>query len=69
METVGRRVRQARRAKGFTQQDLERVSGVHYTTISRIETGDLPRPRTETLRALAHALEVTLEDLLGLPPD
>jgi transcriptional regulator with XRE-family HTH domain len=66
MDILGQRLRQIRRAKDLTQQDLEQKSGVHYTTISRIETGDSTHVYAETVRELAKALDVSIDYLMGL---
>ena len=54
---LGARLRQARRAAGMTQEQLEAVSGVRQTAISKIERGK-QRTSTDT-PALAHALGVS----------
>lgn len=65
MELSGR-LRQIRRDKGFTQKQLEELSGVPQNTISRIEIGTIKVITTPTLIALARALGVTTDYLLGL---
>ena len=59
MPTVGERLREARRRRVWTQEDLARESGVPVVTISRIEN-DRPenQPRPSTIRRLAAALRV-----------
>lgn len=39
-ELIGAAVRRRRVKLGLTQRDLERLTGVHQSTISRLETGD-----------------------------
>ena len=59
MPTVGERLREARRRKVWTQEDLERESGVPVVTISRIENDHHEnQPRPSTVRRLAAALGV-----------
>lgn len=65
MELSGR-LRQIRREKGLTQKQLEELSGVPQNTISRIEIGTIKVITTPTLIALARALEVTTDYLLGM---
>jgi transcriptional regulator with XRE-family HTH domain len=36
---IGAAIRRKRRKRGLTQRDLERLTGVHQSTISRLETG------------------------------
>ena len=55
---TGSQIRAARALLGWTTQQLSDESGVHYTTISRIEQIDgEPSTRTSTLRALRIAFE------------
>lgn len=54
---------QERKSHGMTQEELAAVSGVHRVTIARIETGDTS-PKAETLKRLADALGVLVDDLM-----
>jgi transcriptional regulator with XRE-family HTH domain len=56
-------LRTLRKAKGWTLDELSRVSSVPKSTISRIERG-LQEPSTTTLVKLANALD--LRDLAAL---
>jgi transcriptional regulator with XRE-family HTH domain len=60
------RLRQARKAIGLTQKELEEASGIPQNTISRIELGKNPEISTRTLTALALALNISADYLLGL---
>lgn len=52
-----------RMARGYSSGELSRRSGVSRSTIRRIETGGYTQ--TPSLRKLAEALDVTLEELTG----
>ena len=54
---------QERQARGMTQEQLAEASGVHRVTIARIETGEVS-PKAETLKRLADALGVLVDDLM-----
>ena len=56
---VGERLRALREAKGLTQGDIEKRTGLARTHISRLEN-DHTIPNIETLEKLAHALEIPL---------
>ena len=62
------RLKEVRRAMGMTQEQLEAISGVSQSAISKVErlesnlTGD-------NLAAVARALEVSTDYLLGLTDD
>lgn len=62
----GERLRQYRRAKNMTQQELADLLGVSNKSVSRWESGSYPD--VSTLGPLAHALGVTVDDLLGISP-
>jgi len=63
---LGRRLRQVRRAKDLTQEQLAAKSGVNAITISRLESGDASKAYARTVRDLAQALGVSADYLLGL---
>lgn len=55
-EEVGQRIRQARKAKGWTHERLAREMEVGLRTVQRWQDGDLPR--LGTLMRLAEVLDV-----------
>lgn len=57
------RLAEVRQAKGMTQEQLAAATGVHRVTIARIETG-AASPNAETLKRLADALGVRMDDLM-----
>jgi transcriptional regulator with XRE-family HTH domain len=54
---IGKRLRQLREAKGLSQGDIERRSGLLRSYISRVE-GGYTAPSLSTLEKFARALEV-----------
>lgn len=62
-ETFAQRLRERRLALHLTQGDLGRAIGVSTTTVCTWERGALPR--ADRLKALAHALGVSSDRLLG----
>lgn len=63
-QEVGARIREARKARGLTLQELSERSGVALSTISKAERGDIALTY-EKFAGLAHALELEFEQLLG----
>ena len=57
MDTVGERLRRARKAQQVTQLELAARTGVAHSTVVRIERG-LAKPTIETVGKLAGALGV-----------
>ena len=62
----GERLKQYRKAKNMTQQELADQLGVSNKSVSRWESGSYPD--VATLGPLAKALGVTVDDLLGEAP-
>lgn len=58
------KIAEARRNKGFTQEELADRSSVTVRTIQRIESGDTV-PRNFTLKAIAEALNMPFEELIA----
>jgi transcriptional regulator with XRE-family HTH domain len=56
MNTLGKRLKAARKSKGFTQQELEKLSGVSQQLISKIESEKI-ESTTEVFN-LAEVLDV-----------
>nr|BAL52703.1 XRE family transcriptional regulator [uncultured prokaryote] len=59
-----RRLRRIREQKALSLRQLEQLSGVDYSTISKLETGESRNPRLETIVRLAQALGVDLSELI-----
>ena len=62
MEVDGVKLREIRLDRGYSQEELHKLTGISRDTISRLETGDRPNPHPRTLRKLAEALGVTVGD-------
>jgi transcriptional regulator with XRE-family HTH domain len=61
MKTISDQIRSLRKAKGLSQEALAEKAKINLRTLQRIETGNVV-PRGETLRLLAQALDVSVED-------
>lgn len=64
---LGGRLTAARMRLGWTQAELADNSTISQGTISDLEAGNTARPRPDTIKALADALEVSVEWLFGIP--
>jgi transcriptional regulator with XRE-family HTH domain len=65
---LSQRLRQARKNKKLTQEELAKVVNTKKTTISNYETG-YSSPSNEMLNDLADVLEVSTDYLLGRTDD
>jgi HTH-type transcriptional regulator, competence development regulator len=63
-QTFGKRIRIARRDKGYSQRELAALVEVDYTYLSKLENdrADYP-PKEDVIRSLAQQLELDAEEL------
>jgi uncharacterized Tic20 family protein len=64
--SIAKKIIHYRKLKGITQETLSEICGLNVRTIQRIESGEVD-PRLYTLKSIADALEVNLEELLPAP--
>lgn len=57
------KIQQIRMERGWTQADLAKAAGLTLQTIHRIENGKTPKPKKETIVAIAKALMVEVTDI------
>ena len=62
---LGLRIQEARKAAGYTQQQLCQVSGLSYSTLAKIERGAIKSPSVFTIQTVAGALGTSLDQLMG----
>ena len=63
-ERLGQLLRAARGERSMTRIAAE--AGISVETLRKIETGRAPTPAFFTVAALAHVLELSLDELAGL---
>lgn len=56
---------EVRTEKGMSQNQLAKMCNVPQSVISDIESGKTKAPRIDTLQAIAAALGVTIDELIG----
>jgi transcriptional regulator with XRE-family HTH domain len=61
-EKVGRKIRIQRHKFGITQEELADKTGLHVSTIGRIERGEINTP-LQTLNKIAGALKLNPKEL------
>lgn len=62
---LGKRLQEARKKAGLTQQDLCHKAGLSYSTLAKIERGAIKAPSIFTIQSIAGALGLSLNQLLG----
>ncbi len=70
MESLGNKIKELRKKKGLSQEELAENAGLNLRTIQRIENNK-NEPRGKTLHLICRALGINAEDLLdyGKEPD
>lgn len=63
--SIGKNLVYQRKLKGYTQEELSTRTEVTVRTIQRIEKGDV-NPHLQTVKLLATALDIKVDDLLNL---
>ena len=65
MADIADNVRKARKKAGLSQDKLARKADVAYNTVVKIESGENKNPTIETLRNIAKALDVSVDELIN----
>ncbi len=63
---IAKKIVHFRKLKGITQEALAELTGLNVRTVQRIEAGEVD-PRLYTLKSIADALQVNIEELLPDP--
>ncbi len=61
---IGDNVKRIRTKKGLSQDKLSKLAGVTLTTLVKIESGANDNPKIKTLKGIADALGVGVDELL-----
>jgi FMN phosphatase YigB (HAD superfamily)/DNA-binding XRE family transcriptional regulator len=62
---LGKQLQAARQAAGLTQQQLCHQANLSFSTLTKIERGAIKSPSIFTIQAIADALNVSLDELIG----
>lgn len=64
MDNIGQLIKDARLAKGLTQEELGKLVGVQKSAIAKYENGRVVNIKRSTLQGLAKALDLKGSDLI-----
>jgi len=62
--TIGENIKKYRNKLGISQDVLSKRANLAFHTIAKIEAGSTPNPTIETVKKIADALGVSLDDLM-----
>mgnify|MGYP004004359711 FL=1 len=57
-------IKKYRNKLGISQDTLSKKAGLGFHTVAKIEAGSTPDPRIETVKKIADALGVMIDDLI-----
>ncbi len=61
---IAKNIKKHRAKLGISQDKLSKLAGITLHTITKIESGATPDPRIETVKKIADALGVSIDDLM-----
>jgi len=64
-QNLANNIKKLREAKGLSQEKLARLADVANNTLIKMESGENKNPTLETLKKVAKALEVSVDDLIN----
>ena len=64
LSIIAKNIKKYREKKGISQDKLSKLAGITLHTITKIESGATPDPRIETVKKIADALGISVDDLL-----
>lgn len=62
--TIGKNIKKYRKKLEISQDKLSKLAGMTFHTITKIESGATPDPRIKTVKKIADALGVSIDDLI-----
>ena len=64
-QNLAKNIERLRKAKGLSQEKLARLADVANNTLIKMESGKNKNPTLETLKKVAKALEVSVDELIS----
>ena len=61
---IGKNIKKLRKQKGLSQDRLSKLADISYNTVIKLESGGITNPSIDTLKKLAKALNVSVDNLL-----
>ena len=63
-QNLANNIKKLREAKGLSQEKLARLADVANNTLIKMESGENQNPTLDTLKKVAKALSVSVDDLI-----
>lgn len=62
--TIGDNIKKLRLQKDLSQDKLARLADIAFPTLTKIESGETPNPTIDTVKKIATALGVSIDELM-----
>ena len=62
---LAKSIKEFRKKHKVSQEELAKKAGITYSTLIKIESGVNENPTIKTMRKIADALDVSLDELIG----
>ena len=63
-KVISKNIKRLRTKLDLTQDDLTKKADIKYTTLMKVESGTVNKPRVQTMAKIAKALGVSIEELI-----
>ena len=63
-QNLAKNIERLRKAKGLSQEKLARLADVANNTLIKMESGENQNPTLDTLKKVAKALDISVDDLI-----
>ncbi len=64
MADLTNKIVEARKERGITQRELSQMSGVSYSTLTKLESGIIKSPSFAAIYKITKALDMTFDELI-----
>jgi transcriptional regulator with XRE-family HTH domain len=62
---IGDNIRKLRLQKELSQEKLARLADIAFPTLTKIESGETPNPTIDTVKKIATALGISIDNLMN----
>lgn len=64
MSSIGQNIKKLRKEKDISQDKLSKLADISLNTVVKLELDQSPNPTLDTLKKIAKALDITIDDLI-----
>lgn len=64
MSSIGKNIKRLRKEKDISQDKLSKLADISLNTVVKLELDQSPNPTLDTMKKIAKALDVSIDDLI-----